>query len=165
MEKTILIQRVQTYAERKGLTLGDQLGFGVHGIVFSAKNQTKNGRAAIKVHEREIDFMRERDAYLRLQEHDITEISGCNVPELIAFDDDLFILEMTLVDRPFVLDFGGAFLDHSPGFSEEVLAEWHAEKAEQFGKLWPAAHSILRFLEGIGIYVVDVNTNNISWPD
>jgi hypothetical protein len=53
-------------------------------------------------------------------------IVECQVPEPIAYDDELLAIEMTVVTRPFVLDFGGAFLDHLPGFSEEVLAEWRA---------------------------------------
>ena len=99
---------------------------------------------AIKVHKQEPDYCRERDAYLRLREHEITIIRGCNVPELIAYDDELWIIQMTVVARPFVLDFGGAFLDRPPEFSEEVLAEWRVEKLEQFGKRWPDVQASMR---------------------
>jgi hypothetical protein len=165
MDRPDLFARAQAYANQKGLALGDQLGFGVHGIVFKAKNNLDQGRSAVKVHEHEADYCRERDVYLRLQEHEISSIRGCNVPELIALDDGLRIIEMTVVARPFVLDFGGAFLDRAPDFSEEVLAEWRAEKMEQFGNRWPEVQAILQELERFGIYVVDVNPNNMSWPD
>jgi hypothetical protein len=165
MGRAELFDRIQAYANRNGLVVGKQLGFGVHGIVFDAQNQSKMGLSAIKAHEREADYIRERDVYLRLQENAVTEIRGCNVPRLLNFDDSSLILEITVVSRPFVLDFGGAFLDQAPGFPDEVLAEWHAEKMEQFGKRWPEAQAILRFLEDLGIYVVDVNPNNISWLD
>ncbi len=165
MTRSELFDRLKEYAKQHCLDIGKQLGFGVHGIVFDAESQSKKGLTALKAHEREVDYCRERDTYLRLKENDITLIGECNVPKLITFDDDLLILEMTVVTRPFVLDFGGAFLDKAPGFSEEVLAEWHAEKSEQFGSRWPAAQAILNYLEDLGIYVVDVNPNNISWPD
>lgn len=72
---------------------------------------------------------------------------------------------MTIVTRPYVLDFGGAYLDEPPQFSDEVMAEWYAEKKEPFGKRWPDALRILRALAELGIHVIDVNPNNISWRD
>jgi hypothetical protein len=165
MDKMDLLHRAQEFANRKGLTLGDQLGAGVQGIVFNAKSQSEKGRLALKVFKQEPDYWRERNVYLRLQGLAMTNIQGCNVPELVAYDDELWIIAMTVVMRPFVLDFAGAFLDRPPGFSEETLAEWHAEKLEQFGNRWPEVQAILRFLENLGIYVTDVNPNNISWPD
>jgi hypothetical protein len=72
---------------------------------------------------------------------------------------------MTLVARPFVLDFAGAFLDKAPDFSEEVLADWRAEKQEQFGRSWPEVQAILRTLAGYGVFMIDVNPGNISWGD
>jgi hypothetical protein len=147
------------------LVIVEHLGFGVHGSVFSAENQGKDGRVAIKVHERQPDYLRERDVYLRLKEHEITNIRGCAVPELLDYDDELWVIEMTVVAQPFVLDFAGAFLDHAPDFSEEVLADWRAEKQEQFGARWPEVQAILGFLEGHGIFLVDVNPNNIAFGD
>jgi len=159
-----LSQRAQQYARTRGLVLGDQLGFGVHGIVFLATSQSNPGRFAVKVHERPADYGRERDVYLRLQARGLSEIHGCTIPEMVSWDDDRLIIEMTVVSRPYVLDFGGAFLDRSPGFSEEVLADWHAEKLEQFGPRWAEVLVILRALEAYGIFVVDVNPNNITLP-
>jgi len=131
-----LVRRVQEYASRKGLVIDRELGSGIHGIVFSAENHAEGGRSALKVHERDAYSCRERDVYLRLQEHDVTVIRGANVPEMIAFDNDLLIIEMTIVTQPFVLDFAGAVLDEPQDFSEEVLADWRAEKQEQFGPRW-----------------------------
>jgi hypothetical protein len=121
MGRPDLVRRVQAYPDRKGLLIGKQLGSGVHGIVFSAEYQTEGGRSALKVHERHPHYQRERDVYLRLKEHGITEIRGCNVPELVAYDDELWVIEMTVVTRPFVLDFAGAYLDQPPDFSEKCL--------------------------------------------
>lgn len=165
MDRSGLRHRAREYANREGLTLGNELGSGVHGIVFYAKSHTEEGRLAVKVHERGTDYGRERDVYLRLSEHDVTEIHGCKVPELVGYDDELWVIEMTVVTRPFVLDFAGAFLDQPPDFSEEVLADWRAEKLEQFGPRWPEVQAILRVLEGYGVFMLDVNPGNVSFGD
>jgi hypothetical protein len=160
MERPELRRRA---AQRYGLTLGDELGSGVHGIVFAAKSQGEPGRYAVKVHERQTDCGRERDVYLRLREYDLIELRGCSIPELIAYDDQLLILAITVVSRPFVLDFAGAYLDQAPDFSPEVLADWHAEKREQFEGRWPEVQAILAALEEYGIFMIDVNPGNISF--
>jgi hypothetical protein len=162
-----LERRAQDFAQRHGLVLGARLGSGVHGIVYASESQPVSGAApttsAVKVHRHVPDFLRERDIYLRLKERGVRAIRGCRVPELLRYDDDSLILEMTIVTRPFVLDFGGAFLDKSPDFSEEVMADWHAEKREQFGRHWPEVQAILCQLECMGIYMIDVHPSNISF--
>src|SRR2546422_3359256 len=66
------LRRAQEYTQRNNLVLGEELGFGVHGIVFVTESQRQkdpfDGRSAIKVHQREPDYRRERDVYLRLRE-------------------------------------------------------------------------------------------------
>jgi hypothetical protein len=111
---------------------------------------------------RENDFRRERDVYVRLKEHDVSAVCVFEVPRLLNFDDELCVIEMTVVTRPFVLNFAGAYLDWGPAFSEEVMADWLADKQEQFGSRWPEVQAILRELEGYGIFVVDVTPNNIA---
>jgi hypothetical protein len=44
------------------------------------------------------------------------------------------------------------------------MAEWWAEKKEQFGRRLPDVARILQSLAELGIHVLDVNPNNISWP-
>jgi hypothetical protein len=46
-----------------------------------------------------------------------------------------------------------------------VLADWRAEKQEQFGPHWAEVQAILRFLEGLGVFMVDVNPGNVSFGD
>jgi hypothetical protein len=139
--KEELTRRAAEYCQQHGLALSDELGFGIHGIVYATESYTESERSplrsAIKVHERDAACYRERDIYLRLKELAVTQIRGCEVPRLIRFDDKVWIIEMTIVVRPFVLDFAGAYLDHAPDFSEEVLADWRAEKQEQFGSRGP----------------------------
>jgi len=160
-----LLRRAQEYCERKGLLIGDSLGAGVHGSVFAVESQSGKRISAIKVHEREPYYRCERDVYSRLLECEVADIRGCAVPEMLHYDDELWVIEMTVVTRPFVLDFAGAYLDEPPDFSEEVMADWRAEKAEQFGSRWPEVQAILRVLEGHGVFMVDVNPGNISFGD
>src|SRR5262249_40760011 len=116
MSRVDLYRRVQAYAHQRLLVLGRELGFGVHGIVLSAQGQTEGGRVALKAHENPAGYARERDVYLRLQKMEVTQVRGCNVPELVNFDDELLVIAMTVVARPFVLDFAGAYLDTPPDF-------------------------------------------------
>ena len=81
------------FADRHGLTLGEELGRGVQGIVLSVRSQAEEGRLAIKAHKQEAGYLRERDAYLRLKGLGITTIRSCNVPELSAHDDELIRAE------------------------------------------------------------------------
>jgi hypothetical protein len=167
--KDELSSRAREYGQRHVLAIADELGFGIHGIVFATESHpgTEGSpvRSAIKVHERETAYCRERDIYLRLKENDIREIHGCAVPQLLRYDDQLLVIEMTLVSRPFILDFAGAYLDHAPDFPAEVLADWRAEKEEQFGSRWPEVQAILGALESYGIYMEDVSPGNISFRD
>jgi hypothetical protein len=164
-----LVQRAQDYCTAHNRTLGNELGFGVHGTVFVTKSQPENAPtasvSAVKVHRREPDYCRERDVYLRLMAHGVEMIRGFHVPQLMRYDDDLWIIEMTVVTRPFVLDFAGAFLDKAPDFSEEVLADWRAEKMEQFGRRWIEVEAILRDLLRYGVLLVDVSPNNVAFVD
>src|SRR5436305_11753147 len=130
--KDEFVRRALQYAQHHALALGEELGFGVHGIVLSAESQIQTRESAlhsaVKVHEREACYLRERDIYLRLKERGIKEIRGCTVPRLIGYDDQLWIIEISLVSPPYVLDFAGAYLDWKPDFSDEVMADWRADK-------------------------------------
>lgn len=70
---------------------------------------------------------------------------------------------MTIVTPPFVLDFAGAWLDVQPEFSEDIWAQWEAEKQEQFGSRWGEARAVLSALEEFDIYVLDVSPRNIRF--
>jgi hypothetical protein len=158
-----LIHNAQTYASRHNLQLVERLGHGVHGIVLVGEDKGKPGKTAIKAHEHFEPYVQERRIYQRLQEAGITEVMEFHVPELIRYDDELRIIEMTIVTPPFVLDFAGARLDFPPDFPEEVWEEWETEKKEQFGSRWPEARAVLGALEEFGIYVLDVSPRNITF--
>jgi len=117
--------RARQYAAKKGVVLVDQLGFGVHGTVWSTNRST-----AIKVHSPALlHYERERDIYLRLLQHGVTELIGCQVPELLDFDNELRIIEIGIVKPPFVLDFAGAYLDETPRLFAGSLGGMGSRKA------------------------------------
>jgi hypothetical protein len=164
MEQT-LVQNAQAYAAQHQLRLAERLGFGIHGIILVAEDNVKVGKTAIKAHRSLEPYRRERDAYERLKQAGVSRILGFNVPQLVRCDDALRIIEMSVVTRPFVLDFAGAWLDVPPDFSEEAWAEWEAEKREQFEHRWPKVQEVLGALEELDIHMVDVSPSNIAFLD
>ena len=69
------------------------------------------------------------------------------MPQLIHHNEELLAVEMTIVKRPFILDFAAAYLDKRPEFPAEVWADWEAEKREQFEERWPRVEQILSAFE------------------
>lgn len=91
------------YGLKRNITLGDRLGFGIHGTVFAAVDNTKPGFFAVKFHREESAFARECRAYQRLREEQVRRICGLNVPQLLKIDEEFRAIEMTIVRKPFVL--------------------------------------------------------------
>lgn len=161
----ILIQNALAYASKHRLRLAERLGFGIHGIIFVAEGNPETGNTAIKAHGFVESYLRERDVYERLKHANVSNVLGFNVPQLIRIDDELRVIEMSIVKRPYVLDFAGAWLDAPPEFPEEQWAEWEAEKREQFEARWPKVQEILGALEELDIHMVDVSPSNIAFFD
>jgi hypothetical protein len=103
--------------------------------------------------------------YERLKRLEVTRILGFNVPLLVGWDDELRVIEVTIVKLPFVLDFAGAYLDKRPEFPDEVWTDWEAEKREQFEARWPQVQRILDAFEQLGIFLLDVSPGNIAFFD
>jgi len=108
-------------------------------------------------------YQRERDVYLRLRDLDVLYVLDHRVPLLIRHHDHLLALEMTIVSPPFVLDFGGAYLDRPADYSDEVWEDWRKQKEEAFEENWPAVRTILGAFKAFGIYIADVNPGNIRF--
>jgi hypothetical protein len=155
----------QRYAVKRNIKLGERLGFGVHGTVIAAQDKTKPGFFAVKFHREERPFERECGVYCRLREEQATRILGFNVPQFLGIDEEFRAIEMTIVRSPFLLDFADARLDEAPDFSEDVLRQWEEERAEIFGEKWSEVTRILAALQAFGIYLLDINPRNISFPE
>jgi hypothetical protein len=116
------IQNALAYASEYHLQFAERLGFGIHGIIFVAEDKSAGGKTAVKAHRETEPYLREHAVYERLKQAGVTNILGFNVPQLIRADDRLRIIEMSIVTRPFVLDFAGAYLDAPPDFTDEIQA-------------------------------------------
>jgi hypothetical protein len=161
----VAIKNARAYAARNELLLVERLGFGIHGSVHVVEDKIKGDRSAIKAHRAAAFYVRERAAYELLNGAGVREVLGFHVPQFIRADDELKVIEMTIVTRPFVVDFAGAYVGGPPEFSEEVWAEWEAEKREQFGARWKTVEAVMGAFEDLGIHLLDVSPTNIAFLD
>ena len=160
-----LDERIDGYLRASGGKLIEQIGFGIHGSVFLVENNRNPFPVAVKFLLEEAPFERECRVYARLGEARVTELMGFQIPRLLARHDQWLAIEMTVVHRPFILDFAGAYLDWPPQFSPEVWAEWEAERRDQFGARWSLVQAVLNELrDEFGIYVLDIHPSNIAFP-
>jgi hypothetical protein len=139
-------------------------GMGFHGIIFAAENKSNPGKTAVKVHRYEQAYLRECAAYHLLADLGVANILDFHVPTMLRKDDELRAIEMTIVTRPFVLDFAGAYLWSPPDFTPEAWEQWEKDKEEQFESHWPRAKQALGRLASYGIHMVDVTPGNIAFP-
>ena len=161
----ILIPNASLYASRFQIEIGETLGSGKDGIVLVAKGKAQPAKVAIKVLRWKEAYEREKKVYERIREAAVITVLGFNVPQMVGCDDDLRVLEMTIVERPFVLDFAGAYLDVRPEFPADVWADWEADLREKFDARWPRVQDVLGAFEEFGIYLLDVSPANIGFLD
>lgn len=158
-------RRVAAYCDRRQLERLGPLGSGMHGNVFRAGASATAGEVAVKVHLRREPFELELETYLRLREANIVRVLGFNVPQLLGYDAELWVLEMTVVQQPFVLDFAEVRLDFPVEFPADVWMTWMEERCDQFGERWPVVTRVLGEFEALGIYLLDVSPRNIAFRD
>lgn len=152
-------KRASAYGERRLTRIKRQLGFGKDGTVFLTDMAT-----AVKVHARTEPYERELACYRHFQRHGVIDVCGFHVPQLIGFDDELLVIEMTVVERPFMLDFAGAYFGDAPDFSDEVMEQWRQDKIEQFGTRWPEVESAVEWLQvRLGVQLLDIHPWNIAF--
>lgn len=161
-----LTQIAHQYASRNKLVVRESLGGGIHGLVYLVQGNAAPGGTALKVFHAAEFYQRELMVYERLKAEQIREVLGFAVPQFIKADNELLALEMTVVERPYVLDFAGAFLDNdAPWFEDEKWEMWEIDKREKFGAHWPEVQAMLAALEDYGIQMLDVNPGNVAFAD
>ena len=152
---------MRKYAQlhRLKFNIKGQLGEGTDGAVWATSN-----KSVIKVIHREKTFDTELRCYQRLLIRGVSDIDGLAVPRLIEYSRELQIIEMTLVQPPYLLDFGKAYIDEPAPYTPEQLEEWRRQWREFFPKRdIPRVHKILRALKGYGIDYVDPKPWNIRF--
>ena len=118
-------------------------------------------RTAVKVFQTAKTYAVELECYRRLQAAGITKICGYAIPRLASYDDNLLVIEMSLVNPPYVLDFGKVTLDRQPDYPPATIAYVREEQQEWWGDLYPTIRKILRRLEALGIFYADPKPGNI----
>lgn len=147
------------YATLKGLQVDLQrpLGAGTDGSVWPTSR-----KSAIKVLEFEKNYRQELRCYQRLLTEKVFRLDGLAVPKLVDYDDSLLVVEITIVEPPYLLDFGKAYLDESPPYTNEELSRFLTELAAHFNTDdLPRTKKILRLLRNYGIEYLDAKPKNI----
>lgn len=161
----IALKKAAAYAARHRLQVAERLGFGIHGTVHVAEHLGNRDLSAVKAFNSPSFYAREVAVYRRLLQARVTEVLGFHVPQFIRADDDLSVVEMTIVTRPFVLDFAACALDVRPRFPKEIWDEWESQKRDQFGTRWRTVQAVMEAFEEWGIFLTDVSPSNIAFAD
>jgi hypothetical protein len=133
------------------------LGYGNDGTVWKTSRRT-----AIKAIERRRKYDLELACYQRFAEAAVTAIDDFAVPVLIGHDDDLLVIEMTLVSPPYIIDFAKVWLDKPPDYPDDSALARIAQAEEDFGDDWPAVARVLWTLKArFNIHYTDPNPGNI----
>lgn len=138
------------------------LGEGTDGAVWSTSRDS-----AVKVFHAQHGYINERDTYQRLSDFGVTtKIGGFWIPRMIAFDNELMVVEMDLMQRPpYIIDFAKVRIDRPPDFSEETCDDNEARGRELFEHRWPVVQSLMATLESFQIYYLDPQPYNIVFPE
>ncbi len=122
-------------------------------------------KTAVKSLGRERNYGVEIECYQRFKANKITKLQGFSVPQLVNFDDSLWVIEMGIVSAPFILNFAKCWLDRPADYTPEILADWDAEGAERFEDRWAQVKSLLSSLKQFGVYYYDAKPANIRFED
>lgn len=156
--------RVREYESRHDRRLLEYLGTGAgqDGIVLRTDRFT-----AVKFFDRLDRFEREHEIYRIFQARGIHEIAGHAVPDFMDVDEGLRAIEMTIVERPFLLDFAGAKRPKEvPDFEPHVIEEHESRLQELFGGRWTdALHVAEAFRRATGFVLLDIHPGNIAFVD
>ena len=150
---------LENYLASRGKRAGRLLGEGKDGAVYETDDDS-----AVKLHRVAEIYRRERDCYFRLGDVGLTEVAGLALPEMVDHDNDLLIIEMTIVSPPFLLDFASAYLDDPPDWPEDVVAQWHEDLRGRFEGRYDEVLGVLAELEGqAGVHLFDVHADNLKF--
>lgn len=75
---------------------------------------------AVKAFYREKNYRNERNCYERLANLMIEEVSIFTIPKMVGCHEYLLTIEIGIVSPPRILDFGKAYLDTPPDFTQRT---------------------------------------------
>jgi hypothetical protein len=160
MTTDTLINNALAYCEHNGRQLIRKpvLGYGTDGTVW----QTKEG-TAVKAFELRKNYVNAVRSYRRLSERKLSEICGLSVPFFEGCDGTHMCIEMSIVQPPYLLDFGKVYIDRPPPYARGPMPGWHAQLREDFGENIQEVYRVISYLKSIGIYYVDPKPANIDF--
>ena len=150
---------MQSYLERRGISVTGTLGAGKDGYVWRTSRDT-----ALKIHGQFESYRAERNAYNRFQTLEIEEVSVFAIPSLRDFDDELFAIEMGIVAPPYIVDFASAFLDTPPDFIEDEGHTLHDMIRQRFDDRADEVIGLYQdLIASAGVYLSDFHRHNIKF--
>src|SRR5262245_3012843 len=115
MDASLLLEYARSYTDSRGMAASLQLlGAGTDGTVWLTSDRT-----AIKAFRLVEQFEIEKECYLRLAAERVTVVRGFVVPRMVDCNSKLHVIEMSVVQAPYILDFGKCYLDAPPRFTPE----------------------------------------------
>lgn len=138
------------------------LGAGTNGNVYQTSRPS-----AIKIHAQPHTFRNELSAYRRLDLRNTDDLRGFAVPRLIAWSEPDLLIEMGIVQPPFLIDFGKCSLDGPPPGMPRELVE--ASIQRMMAKFEDRAHEAFLVYETLhrqyGIHHSDLSPANLRFAD
>jgi hypothetical protein len=117
--------------------------------------------SVVKVFERQDNFAHELECYQRLRDARIGwKIHDFNVPALIGFSEEYWVIEMGVVFPPYILDFGKAHL-RDPCWEPHVLEKWNEDMRNWWGDQVKTVRLALFALRRYGIWYYDAKPGNV----
>lgn len=150
-----IIERRSAYCSRHNVVIQfDEPDWGLDAFLWRTTVET-----VVKVHRYHERFQKELATYRRLAERKIVRLKGFEFPQLVNYDEELHILELSIVSPPYILDFVEVSLGKEPGNFD--LERIETQQSKQFGNDWPDVKRLLEALMQVGIYYDDVHNRNI----
>jgi len=161
-EDSGLILKAQSYTKNNGhrILRKARLGGGTDGEVWRSTRPS-----AVKVVLNAKNYQDELESYKRLKAANIHRLCGFDIPRLFGWDDALQVIDMSIVQPPYLLDFGKVYFDGPPTdvYDRNRIKLGQAEAKANFGSNWPAVSQVLYALqEKVGIWYVDPKPANID---
>ena len=161
IDDSLLLSRAWQYAHSKGISVREEprIGYGSDGSVWETSRYS-----AVKAVVKQKNYQDELECYKRLKNEGIYHLNGFDIPSLEGFDNELQVIEMTIVQPPYLLDFGKVSLDQPPSYWEDpqLRANAYEEWRERFDSRWDDVAGVLSMLQKYGIYYVDPRPGNIN---
>lgn len=109
------------------------------------------GEAALKVRPCREPFEVELETYLRVREAKVTRVFAFMVPQLPGSNAEVLVLETTVVQQRFVLDFGEMRLEFPLELPGDVWTHSLVEKPQRFVDRWPVVQRVPGGFEALDI--------------